>query len=62
MMGEKTHIALIHDERVPKELLDKFCTDVNSESLDFKRAERPEQGTSIWIRVACYFRHSTILL
>ena len=44
MLTDNPHIALIHDERVPADFMDQFCTDVNAVSLDVQRIARPAQG------------------
>lgn len=44
MLTDNPHIALIHDERVPAELLDQFCADVSADSLNLQRIARPAQG------------------
>ena len=44
MLTGNPHIALIYDERVPADLMDQFCTEVNSVSLDLQRIARPAQG------------------
>ena len=43
MLTDNPHIALIHDERVPADFMDQFCTDVNAVSLDVQRIARPAQ-------------------
>ena len=38
------HLALIHDERIPSEILDQFCCDIEDSLLDFRRQSLPERG------------------
>lgn len=44
MAEEKPHLALIYDEQIPLELLDRFCGDMEAKSLDFQRMQRPSEG------------------
>ena len=38
------HLVLIHDERIPSEILDQFCCDIEDSLLDFRRQSLPERG------------------
>ena len=38
------HLALFHDERIPSNILDQFCCDIEDRLLDFQRQTLPERG------------------
>lgn len=44
MPDDNSHIVLLHDERVPGNILDEFCANVNANSLSLERVPRPESG------------------
>ncbi len=44
MPYNNSHIALFHCEGVPESLLDDFCKDVKSNSLNLERISRPDPG------------------
>lgn len=52
MIDQNTHIALVHFDSVPNELLDEFCASVNSGKINFSKIPRPEPGPQMsmeWI-------------
>lgn len=49
MVDTKPHLALLHHNEVPAELLDEFCTAINVESLRFERISRPEPSPQMGI-------------
>ena len=44
MNHKNSHIVLVHDERVPEDLLDDFCLNVKARSLKFDRVKNPAIG------------------
>ena len=44
MTDDNTHIALLHYDKVPEELLDEFCTTLNTDSIKFESVSQPEPG------------------
>ena len=49
MIDNDSHIAIVHDERLPENILDEFCTGVTAESLVIDRIARPAQGPQMGI-------------
>ena len=43
---DKPHLALAYDERVPSDVLDTFCDDIEAVSLNFQKRELPSRGPS----------------
>lgn len=44
MIEETSHLAIVHDERAPKRLLDELCAELTVDHLHIQRIERPAQG------------------
>lgn len=44
MFEGNSHIALIHDERIPEDVVEEFSLSVSSESLILRQRSRPAQG------------------
>ena len=43
---DKPHLALAYDARVPSDVLDTFCADIEAVSLNFQKRELPSRGPS----------------
>ncbi len=44
MTTKNSHLVLLGDERVPSDILDQFCCDIEAKSLDFRRHSLPSRG------------------
>ncbi|MDE2962490.1 MAG: hypothetical protein OXU26_01145 [Acidobacteriota bacterium] len=49
MIESNSHIALLHDERVPEHILEGFCSSVSDKSLSIERISRPTAGPQMGI-------------
>ena len=44
MIEETAHIAIVHEERVPKHIIEGFCAELNVKTINIQKIELPEQG------------------
>ena len=62
MVARDTHLVLIRDERVPSNVLDRFCLDIEADSLEVHRATLPPRGFQAGSEILFVFAVALFLL
>ena len=44
MVARDAHLVVVHHERVPSNILDQFCSDIEADSLELRREIQPPKG------------------
>ena len=62
MAAKDTQLLLVHHERVPSDVLDQFCSDIDADSLDFRREILPPGGLHAGLEILLFPAVALLLL